>query len=97
MSLVANSLWKSCFHSGFTFSDLNNEAFASAWIGLNDLRTEGDYHWPDGSQVTYEKWHSNEPNNAYEYQNCVQMRISDGTWDDASCGKRLPFLCEKKH
>ncbi|PFX30176.1 Aggrecan core protein [Stylophora pistillata] len=81
----------------FNMRDPNNEAFAGVWIGLNDVTTEGDFHWPDGSHVTYEKWHANEPNNTYKYQDCVQMLISDGTWDDTSCGKRLPFLCEKKH
>ncbi|XP_022806257.1 uncharacterized protein LOC111343357 [Stylophora pistillata] len=75
----------------------NNEALLGVWIGLNDVTTEGDFLWPDGSHVTYEKWHANEPNNAYKYQDCVQMLISDGTWEDTSCGKRLPFLCEKKH
>lgn len=76
--------------------DSNNEAMYGVWTGLNDITTEDLFHWPNGSQVTYERWSEGQPDNAHGYQNCVQMKVNDGTWDDESCGKRLPFLCEKK-
>ena len=77
-------------------TDSNNEAMYGVWTGLNDITTEDLFHWPNGGQVTYERWSEGQPDNAHGYQNCVQMKVDDGTWDDESCGKRLPFLCEKK-
>ena len=67
-----------------------------AWIGLNDINTEGAFQWNNGAHVTYTKWASNQPNNENDYQNCVCMRDGDGRWDDVICGKYLPFICEKK-
>ncbi|KAJ7363152.1 hypothetical protein OS493_011430 [Desmophyllum pertusum] len=77
-------------------TDPNNEPLDGVWIGLNDVKTEGAFYWPDGSHVTYTKWASNQPDNQYGYQDCVEMRIDKGTWDDTSCGRQLPFVCEKK-
>ncbi|KAJ7363155.1 hypothetical protein OS493_011433 [Desmophyllum pertusum] len=77
-------------------TDPNNEPLDGVWIGLNDVKTEGAFYWPDGSHVTYTKWASNQPDNQYGYQDCVEMRIDQGTWDDTSCGRQLPFVCEKK-
>ena len=64
------------------------------WIGLNDVTTEGTFRWLDGSHVTYTKWASNLPDNQEEHD-CVRMTVDEGTWDETSCGKKLPFVCEK--
>ena len=77
-------------------ADLNYEPFDGVWIGLNDIATEGAFHWPDGSHVTYSKWSTDQPDNKHNYQDCVQMNVDMGNWDDVSCAGRLPFLCEKK-
>ncbi|KAJ7351702.1 hypothetical protein OS493_035962 [Desmophyllum pertusum] len=77
-------------------TDPNNEPFDGVWIGLNKVTTEGTYRWPDNTHVTYTKWASNQPDNKYGYQDCVEMTIDEGTWDDTSCGRQLPFVCEKK-
>ncbi|KAJ7369422.1 hypothetical protein OS493_039061 [Desmophyllum pertusum] len=75
---------------------IQNEPLDGVWIGLNDVTTEGAFSWPDGSHVTYTKWVSNQPDNQNDYQDCVEMTIDQGTWDDTSCGRQLPFVCEKK-
>ncbi|KAJ7394598.1 hypothetical protein OS493_000416 [Desmophyllum pertusum] len=77
-------------------TDPNNEPLDGVWIGLNDVTTEGAFRWPDDTHVTYTKWASNQPDNQYDYQDCVEMTVDEGTWDDTSCGRQLPFVCEKK-
>ncbi|XP_078354358.1 C-type mannose receptor 2-like isoform X1 [Oculina patagonica] len=72
------------------------DPFGGVWIGLNDVTTEGTYRWPDGSHVTYTKWSYNLPDDQNGYQDCVRMTVDEGAWDDTSCAKQLPFVCEKK-
>ncbi|XP_078354451.1 uncharacterized protein LOC144639065 [Oculina patagonica] len=72
------------------------DPFGGVWIGLNDVTTEGTYRWPDGSHVTYTKWSYNLPDDQNGYQDCVRMTFDEGAWDDTSCEKQLPFVCEKK-
>ena len=77
------------------FTDPDNEPFGGVWIGLNDVATEGVFRWPDGSHVTYTKWDSSQPDNQHGYENCVEMAVDGGSWGDTSCGRQLPFVCEK--
>lgn len=79
----------------FTSADPNNEPYGGVWIGLNDVVTEGSFHWSDGSQLTYSKWAAGQPDNKNSYQNCVEMVVRGGNWMDTSCGRQLPFICQK--
>ena len=64
-------------------------------MGLNDITSEGTFVWPDGTHVTYNKWSPSLPNNQ-EHQDCVRMMtVGEGAWDETSCTKHLPFVCEK--
>ena len=72
------------------------DPFGGVWIGLNDANMEGTFRWPDGNHVTYAKWSSNLPDNNNGGQDCVRMTVDNGAWDKTSCGKQLPFVCEKK-
>ncbi|RMX47972.1 hypothetical protein pdam_00005316 [Pocillopora damicornis] len=76
-------------------NDPKFEIIDGVWIGGNDITTEGTFLWPSGIHVTYTNWAVSQPDNSYGYQDCVGMIISKGTWDDTSCGRRLPFVCEK--
>lgn len=67
-----------------------NEAF----LGGNDLTTEGTFLWVDGSPVTYSNWRINtppalnEPNNGSgNYQeDCIVLQGQlAGVWDDRPC------------
>ncbi|XP_022783051.1 uncharacterized protein LOC111323875 [Stylophora pistillata] len=77
-------------------SDPKFEVIDGVWIGGNDITTEGTFLWPNGNHVTYTNWAVSQPDNSYGYQDCVAMIIFNGTWDDTSCGRRLPFVCEKQ-
>jgi len=78
-----------------SFADPNNELFGGVWIGFNDVTTEGAFRWADGSHVTYTKWAWNQPDNHNDYENCVEMKVNGGSWEDTSCGRKLPFVCER--
>ncbi|XP_020611779.1 C-type lectin BPL-like [Orbicella faveolata] len=72
------------------------DPFGGVWIGLNDVTSEGTFSWPDGTHVTYTKWASSLSHNQNDNHDCVRMTVDRGAWDDTSCGKVLPFVCEKK-
>nr|XP_058956115.1 secretory phospholipase A2 receptor-like [Pocillopora verrucosa] len=81
-------------------SKIIEPSFNSAWIGFNDLYTEGTFDWPNGTHVTFTKWAPEQPDTRNilmnEDHDCVGMKFGEGTWDDISCAKHLPFVCEKK-
>jgi len=63
------------------------------WIGLNDLASEGDYVWSDGSAVDYTNWHSGQPNGA-DAQNCaIMVGVYDGEWGDYPCSNTHGVVC----
>lgn len=67
---------------------------AAAWIGLNDVGTEGLWLWEDGSAPAYTQWWSGEPNDSGG-EDCAGIGFGDwGWWNDYNCGSSLPFICE---
>ena len=66
------------------------------WIGLNDLVTEGDFRWSDGTKPTFAAWRSGEPNDFQMGEDCVRMRGGwEEKWNDLDCTiYNLGFVCE---
>ena len=53
------------------------------WIGINDLRNEGNFEWVSGQPVTYTNWATGEPNNAGGNQDFGLMNFGNARqWDD---------------
>ena len=71
------------------------------WIGLNNERTEGDWHWVNGERTVTSAvlWARNQPNNAGNNQDCgaiVGNNVFGFGTNDAACSNRHYALCEKQ-
>ncbi|XP_076075782.1 C-type mannose receptor 2-like [Mytilus galloprovincialis] len=70
------------------------------YIGLNDLVTEGEFHWiSNGKQATYFNWGPTQPNNRGGNENCVAMRVDpvigfNYSWTDGPCTVPTTYICE---
>ena len=63
-----------------------------AWIGLDDLTTEGTFRWVTGATSAFRRFIGTEPNNAGG-EDCTYLR-DDGTWNDTGCEDSKRPLCE---
>ena len=72
----------------------------TAWIGLNDRGSEGNYTWSSGASSSYRAWASGEPNNRFFSEDCVEQYGQDGgdnraRWNDSNCDDRRNAICER--
>ncbi|MCR9201017.1 MAG: hypothetical protein NXI04_20450 [Planctomycetaceae bacterium] len=75
-----------------------NQAFSnflgtrrSLWIGLNDVDSENDFAWTDGSPSSYRNWFRSEPNNTNGNEDSVLMLPDTGQWNDADGTLSIAF------
>ena len=69
-----------------------SSACTNAWVGLNDVASEGNWEWSDGSAYDYEIWPDTEPNGGTN-ENCVHFRTTFD-WNDLPCtSTRNNFVC----
>ena len=76
----------------------------TTWLGGSDTALEGTWVWSsDGrafSQLArpfddaYVRWNFGEPNDWGEGEDCLEMRIDDGTWNDRSCNVAIGSVCQ---
>lgn len=73
-------------------------ADASVWIGCNDRAFEGTFVWTDGTACPkptegtgFSNWYDGEPNGN---EHCVEVYRSSGEWNDNSCSKKNPSICQ---
>ncbi len=85
----------------FLYSYIAQEGYASAYFGLSDTVSEGDWIWNSGEEVTYTNWHSGEPNSENPNEDYVMFyyKYLDGTWNDGDFGGKTvkggkAFICE---
>jgi Lectin C-type domain len=71
----------------------NGAANFTAYIGLNDIATEGSFAWADGAPVTYLNWAPGQPNNQGG-EDATQMFAVGGAWNDIHTGSILPAVAE---
>ena len=63
-----------------------------AWIGLNDVATEGTFVWSDGSPVDYLIWSSDSPKPQGVAEDCVVN--TPWGWSDLPCDHGFFFICK---
>lgn len=77
---------------------MTNNTVSELWIGLHDVPSEGIWEWTDNSAVAYKNFAPGEPNNGqffWETEDCVEMDIATGRWNDEQCDSLREFVCEK--
>ena len=52
-----------------------------------------------GGTLNWANWDIGEPNgnlNIFSDEDCVEINLSNKKWQDSSCSRKNPFVCEKK-
>ena len=44
--------------------------------------------------VMFPDWSPHEPNNLHQ-EDCMEIRSSDGKWNDSRCDSKYAFICQK--
>ena len=65
----------------------------SAWIGLSDINSEGNFEWCSGQPVSYTNWYPGQPNNFNGDQDYVEL-LSTGQWNDQYNNFALEYIME---
>ena len=96
---------RSCMKEGGTLASIESKeeqmivkdkAPNGAWIGLSDKNREGNFTWTNGMAVAYTKWVKGQPNkNGANDEDCVWIRTVSGEWDDISCSRSPPYVCQR--
>ncbi|XP_048861446.1 lectin-like isoform X1 [Brienomyrus brachyistius] len=74
-----------------------NPSSPRIWLGGQRFGQSNTFIWTDGSPWDFEKWVPDQPDNAGNHENCVEMNWKDlGEWNDDWCIKRKPFICAFK-
>lgn len=67
-----------------------------AWIGLSDLKTEGQFLWESTSEpISFNNWGPHDPNNIKGIEHCVLINW-ERQWVDAPCNWKKTFVCQGK-
>ncbi len=65
----------------------------SAYIGLSDHETEGEFKWVNGDALGYTNWYPGQPNNFNGSQHFVEL-LSNGQWNDQYGKVTLEYIME---
>lgn len=61
------------------------------------LTHPGGFVWEDETPVDYTNWNNGEPTYATQpgYEDCVEMYLSTGKWNDVDCLNNQGYVCEQ--
>ena len=77
-----------------------------SWIGANDLETEGQWVWLDGTETFWEGesnglatgfavWGVGEPNEDFAGEDCGSLVAGFQAWNDLGCTQPQSYACEQ--
>ena len=87
----------SLYENAFLFSQMK-KTYTKLYIGFNDIKTEGKFHWSDQSNVDFTSWYSRQPDNYWNKEDCVEMwpfATHKGKWNDVDCSGEMGYICQK--
>lgn len=79
------------------FRYMNEMGYESAYFGLSDEVSEGDWQWVNGEESDYMNWADGEPNGQYgvEFYAMYYYVYDEGGWNDGSFQEANKFIiCE---
>ena len=67
------------------------------WLGASDIQSEGSWIWnSNGNALSYTNFSQGEPNNSGGIENCLEMWLDNGEWNDQPCSDSSPYtFCEQ--
>uniref|UniRef100_A0A673VCV3 C-type lectin domain-containing protein n=1 Tax=Suricata suricatta TaxID=37032 RepID=A0A673VCV3_SURSU len=71
---------------------IQDVARSTAFLGITDEVTEGQFMYVTGGRLAYSNWKKNEPND-HGGEDCVTL-LEDGFWNDISCSSSFLAVCE---
>ena len=83
-------------HSSSYLDDITGDgtfwdSHSNVWIGLNDVDSEHDFVWVDGTLFDYTNGMTDSDSTT---ENCVRITSSAGGWDDIACTRTFTgFIC----
>jgi Lectin C-type domain/Putative metal-binding motif len=63
-------------------------------MGLSDIAAEGTFVWVDGGPLTFSNWNPGEPNDGATNEDCAELDLAGGGWNDIPCADPRAFVCE---
>ena len=80
-------------NNGLAWDFLQRTGFSESWIGLNDIATEGDFTWTDGSPLDFDYRLLELPPEYAQYLDCMAFTVILG-WFPQVCTDQRAFMCK---
>lgn len=82
---AAEQVFLNALNHAFASSHGHNSYYVTAWLGGNDVASEGNFEWVTGETFGYTNWASGEPNDYYG-EDYLQGWWSGDKWNDCDGG-----------
>ncbi|XP_048750616.2 perlucin-like protein [Ostrea edulis] len=74
----------------------NSSGDRRVWLGGTDKTNEATWIWNfSGSPLRFKHWMKGEPNNHGNIEDCMEMSVVNGEWNDIECSIHHVSVCEK--
>ncbi|XP_071126788.1 uncharacterized protein [Mytilus edulis] len=73
----------------------SNISSYTLWTGFSEIDNEFGYKWSDGTVPSYINWNPGEPNDYAGAEDCVELMVFNGKWNDAHCAEKKGFICKQ--